>query len=187
MNQITRLFLPVYKTAFVILVAFLAQNIQAQNKVNAELAYRRIFVSSIQSSNHSDWPQNDTYANSIRFLLGYHINNYLNVNAGMGLDGYYGSYSANTIPIVVNVKYTIGGLSKGLFLMAEGGPQITFSEGQAPGYMMLGAIGYKLKLSRLLRLNFMAGYNFQKSTEGNYWFDDDAQRSGMFIGTSISL
>ncbi len=176
------------KTTYLILLMFFYHQLTtAQNKINIELRYDQIFVSNINAQN-SPYPSNNDSGNSLRVLAGYHINNYLNINAGLGLDNYNDDfYGTNTIPIVANIKYSIGGQPKGVFLMLEGGPQIKLSDSFDKGYMFLGAIGYKIKLSRLLRLNFMGGYNFQKSTEGLNIYDDNVSRQGFFIGTSISL
>ncbi len=161
-------------------------NCVAQNKFNAELSLRRIFVSNVDAPNVS-YSNKSTSGNSIRVLFGYHINNFLNVNAGMGLDHYIGDFDTNTIPVVANIKYSLKGQPQGLFFMVEGGPQVRFSDSADKGYMFLSAVGYKFKLSNLIRLNITSGYNFQKSTEGFSSFDDNVKRQGFFIGTSISL
>ncbi len=172
------------RTCIALLVMLAWCGVKAQSKVNVELGYR--YLIAVKANTKYISSDVDTHANSIRCLVGYHINNYWNVNAGMGLDCYLGNYSGNTIPVVLNVKYSIKGQPQGFFVMAEGGPQVTFSSSAEKGYMCLGAIGYKLKLSKLLRLNFMAGYNYQKSTDFSV-YDVNCKRQSIALGVSLSL
>ncbi|MCW3806722.1 hypothetical protein [Plebeiibacterium marinum] len=175
------------KTIFIsIFLILYSHTIFAQNKINAELRYNLIMATNINAPNYGFEDEN-SIGNSIRFLLGYHINNHININVGLGLDGYSNAHGINTAPLVLNIKYSPNGKPKGIFFLAEGGPQVTFSSTEDKGYMFLGGMGYKIKLSRLIRLNFLAGYNYQKTTKGFSNFDDDSSRQGFFIGTSISL
>ncbi len=174
------------KYAIVFMMIVLTINLKAQNKINGELGIRKIFVSRINSPD-TYMSEDESYAIGLRALIGYHISNYLNINAGMGLDSYSGYFGSLTVPLIINVKYTLWGKKNGLFLITEGGPQLKLAQTTDSGYMIMGGIGYKFKLSRLIRLNLMTGYNYHQSKEIFMNEKYNIYHSGFFFGTSISL
>jgi hypothetical protein len=171
------------KLVVAILALILFQiNLNAQDNQNAEgktfwnslwgsveVGYGRSFEDGYRGVN--------MYLASLRAKIGYYLTPQFSLGVGIGLNGYH-TYTVNTLPVVLDIKYHPIKTIPKLYAYADIGASVSdsYEDGFTSGFLSDIGLGYKIYLGKRTSLNPAVGYNLFISRPQTYYYDSHWQR-----------
>jgi len=125
---------------------------------------------------------------SLRAKIGYYLTPQFSLGVGIGLNGYH-TYTVNTLPVVLDIKYHPIKTIPKLYAYADIGASVSnsYENGFTSGFLSDIGAGYKIRLGKRTSLNPAIGYNLFISspqvlyTFGGYTYSERIIRHTIFL------
>lgn len=125
------------------------------------------------------------YAHNMNGIFGYNLTPRFSTGVGIGISGYHNP-NLNTMPIFIDLRYTIFTKTDAFFVFSNIGSANIFNNTPAWGLLFNLGLGYRYPIYNNHSLSFTVNYNLLKYKQEFNTINDDRTRSSVSLGIGFT-